>query len=142
MLGAAPWLVQAIPNLEVDAAVSRQVSEGVSILEQRRAAGTLGDVVIIHLGTNGSFTGAQFDQMMSVLQGVPRVIFVNLKVPRDWEGPDNDTLADSVKRYPNVYLVDWHDFGDAHPEFFYEDGIHLEPAGAAFYAQLIAIYTH
>jgi hypothetical protein len=138
MLGAAPSLEAAIPNLEVDASVSRQVSAGIGILSARRDAGTLGDVVIVHLGTNGTFTSGQFDEMMGILSGVQRVIFVNLKVPRDWEGEDNSVIADGVSRYPNAVLVDWHDTGDAHPEFFYDDEIHLRPEGAASYAQLIA----
>jgi peptidoglycan/LPS O-acetylase OafA/YrhL len=138
MLGAAPALEAAIPNLEVDAAVSRQVSAGIGILSARRDAGTLGDVVIIHLGTNGTFTSGQFDEMMSILSGVQRVVFVNLKMPRDWESGDNSVIADGVSRYPNAVLVDWHDTGDAHPEFFYNDEIHLRPDGAASYARLIA----
>ena len=138
MLGAVPSMTAAIPNLEVDAAVSRQVSAGIDILAARRDAGTLGDVVIIHLGTNGTFTSGQFDEMMGILSGVQRVVFVNLKVPRDWEGEDNSVIADGVSRYPNAVLVDWHDTGDAHPEFFYDDEIHLRPEGADYYAQLIA----
>ena len=138
MLGAAPSLEAAIPNLEVDASVSRQVSAGIDILSARRNAGTLGDVVIIHLGTNGTFTSGQFDQMMGVLSGVQRVVFVNLKVPRDWESGDNSVIANGVSRYPNAVLVDWHNTGDAHPEFFYDDEIHLRPDGADSYAQLIA----
>jgi peptidoglycan/LPS O-acetylase OafA/YrhL len=138
MLGAVPSMTAAIPNLEVDAAVSRQVSSGIDILAARRDAGTLGDVVIIHLGTNGTFTSGQFDDMMGILSGVQRVVFVNLKVPRDWEVEDNSVIADGVSRYPNAVLVDWHDSGDAHPEFFWDDEIHLRPEGADYYAQLIA----
>ncbi|MEK7248745.1 MAG: acyltransferase family protein [Chloroflexota bacterium] len=138
MLGAANQLAATVPNAEVDAAVSRQVSDGIAVLEARRQAGALGDVVIIHLGTNGSFTSGEFDQIMDILAGVQRVVFVNLKVPRDWEGGDNAILAEGVTRHPNALLVDWHTFAGAHPEFFYEDGIHLNPDGAAYYAQLIA----
>jgi peptidoglycan/LPS O-acetylase OafA/YrhL len=138
MLGAAPSMTAAIPNLEVDAAVSRQVSGGIDVLAARRDAGTLGDVVIIHLGTNGTFTSGQFDDMMGILSGVQRVVFVNLKVPRDWEGQDNSVIADGVSRYANAVLVDWHDTGDAHPEFFWDDEIHLRPEGADYYAQMIA----
>jgi lysophospholipase L1-like esterase len=141
MLGAASQLAAAVPNSEVDAAVSRQVSEGITVLEARREAGTLGDVVIVHLGTNGSFTGSEFDQIMGTLAGVRRAVFVNLKVPRDWEGADNAILADGVTRYSNALLVDWHTFAGAHPELFYDDNIHLNPDGALYYAQLIAGYT-
>ena len=78
---------------------------------------------------------------MGAAGGVQRVVFVNLKVPRDWESADNSVIAEGVARYLNAVLIDWHDIGDAHPEFFYDDGIHLNPDGAAYYAQLIAGYT-
>lgn len=138
MLGAAPWLSEAIPNAEIDAAVSRQVSEGIDVLEARQSAGTLGDVVIVHLGTNGSFTGAQFDRIMEIAGSVQRVVFVNLRVPRDWEAGDNAILSEGVQRYPNAVLVDWHAFAMEHPEYFYDDSIHLNPEGATYYAALIA----
>ncbi len=138
MLGAAGALAEAIPSAEIDASVSRQVSEGIAALEARAAAGTLGDVVVIHLGTNGSFTTGQFDHVMATLQTVERVVFLNLKVPRDWEGPDNAILSESVSRYPNAVLIDWHAFASDHPEYFYDDEIHLNPEGATRYASLIA----
>lgn len=138
MLGAAPQMVSAIPNLEMDAAVARQVSSGIDLLYQRRDAGALGDVVIIHLGTNGTFSPGQFDEIMSILSGVQRVVWVNLRVPRDWEAPDNNAIADGVTRYPSAVLVDWYSVANAHPEFFYDDEIHLRPEGADFYANMIA----
>jgi hypothetical protein len=38
-------------------------------------------------------------------------------------------------------LIDWHNIGGAHPEYFYEDGIHLRPDGARAYAELIRQQT-
>jgi lysophospholipase L1-like esterase len=35
-------------------------------------------------------------------------------------------------------LLDWHGYGGAHPEFFYDDGIHLRPEGADAYARFVA----
>ena len=43
-----------------------------------------------------------------------------------------------MKKYKNAVLVDWHNIAADHPEFFYDDGIHLRPEGATAYAQLIA----
>jgi lysophospholipase L1-like esterase len=138
MLGAAPELEQAIPNIGINAAEGRQVSAGIDILQTRRAAGKLGTVVLIHLGNNGTFTAKQFDQMMQVLAGVKRVVFVDVKVPRSWIGPNNTVLADGVKRYPNAVLVDWLAVSYNRPELFWSDGIHLRPEGARIYADLIA----
>ncbi len=142
MLGAASVLAPTIGNIEVDAAVGRQVSVAIEILRSLRDAGRLGDVVVVHMGNNGTFTKGQFDDMMGVLADVRRVVFVNLKVPRDWEGPNNDVLAEGVTRYPNAVLVDWHAASVDRPDFFWDDGIHLRPEGAQFYADLIASYVN
>jgi lysophospholipase L1-like esterase len=138
MLSAAPTLEQTLPNMGINAAVGRQVSAAIDILRARRAAGQLGAIVVVHLGNNGTFTARQFDEMMQVLAGVKRVVFVNVKVPRPWEGPNNTALADGVKRYPNAVLVDWHTASANRPELFWSDGIHLNPEGAKVYADLIA----
>ncbi|MCA1716276.1 MAG: acyltransferase family protein, partial [Actinobacteria bacterium] len=140
MVGAAGELVRALGNPEIDAEVSRQAPAATEILRKRRAAGQLGDVVVIHIGNNGPFSAEQFDELMRVLEGVRRVVFVNVKVPRHWEQPNNSVLADGVQRYPNAVLVDWHAASAGHPEFFVEDGHHLQIEGQRVYADLIAAH--
>jgi peptidoglycan/LPS O-acetylase OafA/YrhL len=138
MLGAASALESEIDGIVIDAAISRQVSAAITLLQQRAASGELGDVVIVHMGNNGTFTDSQFDTMMEILAGVPRVVFINDKVPRQWEAPNDAVIADGVQRYPNTVLVDWRVASSQHPDYFWNDGIHLRPAGAAAYAALIA----
>ncbi|MEE8346734.1 MAG: acyltransferase family protein [Dehalococcoidia bacterium] len=138
MLGAAPQLTQAVSGVSIDATVSRQVSAGISMLLNWRTAGQLGDVMIVQLGNNGTFTAAQFDGMMGVLSDVRLVVFVNLKVPRSWEEPNNAVLASGVARYGNAVLVDWRGASAGRYELFWDDGIHLRPEGASLYAGLIA----
>ena len=94
------------------------------------------------MGTNGVITQGHMDAIMEILKDRKRVVFINLKVPRRWEQPDNDVLASNVSKYPNAVLIDWHTIGDAHPECFYPDGIHLRPDGARAYAELIAQQTN
>ena len=138
MLGAANTLAATVGNIEVDAAVGRQVSAAIDLLRSYRDAGRIGEVVVVHMGNNGTFTSGQFDQMMEVLAGVRRVVFVNLKEPRSWEGSNNTVLAEGVARYSNAVLVDWHTASVDRPDFFWDDGIHLRPEGAQYYSQLIA----
>ena len=138
MLGAANTLAPTVGNIEVDAEVGRQVSTAIDLLRAYRDAGRLGEVVVVHMGNNGTFSASQFDQMMEVLANVRRVVFVNLKVPRSWEGSNNTVLAEGVTRYSNAVLVDWHAASVDRPDFFWSDGIHLRPEGAQYYAQLIA----
>jgi lysophospholipase L1-like esterase len=141
MVGAAEELNRALGNPAIQADVGLQATDAIAILQRRRAAGQLGDAVVVHIGTNGTFTAEQFDEMMRLLEGVPKVVFVNVKAPRPWEQPNNNMLADGVRRYPNAVLVDWHAASLSRPDFFVEDGIHLQPEGQRAYADLIAAYV-
>jgi hypothetical protein len=143
MLGAATALTDTIgvDRLYFDAQESRQFSVGVDKLQEYRDTGQLGDEVVVQLGTNGTVNPEDFDRMMDVLKNVKKVVIVNAKVPRPWEDQVNEVLADGAKRYKKTaVLVDWHTIGGEHPEFFWDDGIHLRPEGALYYAQLIAGY--
>lgn len=137
MLGAAEPLQKEIENLAfMDAAVGLYPMDAIEILRSRSAAGELGDTVVIHVGENGPFSADEFDEMMRILDG-RRAVFVNVKVPRTWEAPNNEVLAEGTGEYPNAVLVDWYAASAAHPEYFWDDGIHLRPAGAKVYADLI-----
>jgi hypothetical protein len=138
MLGAAQALEAAIDGIVIDAAISRQTSVAIDLLRARGASGQLGDVVIVHMGNNGTFSASQFETMMDVLADVPRVVFINVKVPRPWEATNDAVIDDGVQRYPNAVLVDWRGASIDRPDFFWDDGIHLRPEGAAEYAALIA----
>jgi peptidoglycan/LPS O-acetylase OafA/YrhL len=141
MLGAVGRLQKDIHGLTVvDAEVGLQVYAATDTLRYRRASGHLGDVVIVHLGNNGTFTKGQFDEIMRILSGVDRVVFINLTVPRAWEEPNNEVIAEGVERYPNAVLVDWHSASADRPELFYSDGYHLRPEGQRLYADLISSY--
>jgi peptidoglycan/LPS O-acetylase OafA/YrhL len=138
MLGAATTLAPTVGNIEVDAEVGRQVSTAIDLLRAYRDAGRLGEVVVVHMGNNGTFSANQFDQMMEILANERRVVFVNLKVPRSWEGSNNTVIAEGVARYSNTALIDWHALSVDRSDFFWSDGIHLRPEAALYYSQLIA----
>ena len=61
---------------------------------------------------------------------------INTKVPRPWESRVNGLIGDTAGKYPNIVFVDWKGQGDAHKEWFWNDGIHLRPEGAAIFAEL------
>jgi hypothetical protein len=139
MLGAAERLERDIDGrMVMDAEVGLQASAAIDILRWRRTSGQLGGVVIVHIGNNGIFTAEQFDEMMRVLAGVRRVVFVNVNVPRAWAQPNNEVLAEGVRRYPNAVLVDWYSASVDHPEYFVKDGVHLQIGGQRVYADLIS----
>jgi lysophospholipase L1-like esterase len=110
----------------------------IAVLQARRYAGELGEVVVVHIGSNGVLTAEQFDETMEALEGVRRVVFVNVNVPRPWAQPNNEVIAEGVDRYPNAVLADWYSASVDHPEYFVEDGVHLQIEGQKVYAALIA----
>ena len=128
-----------IPGVDVEAAVSEQWAAGEEELTQLKAEGRLGAEVIVALGTNGPITATDFSDMMTVLQGASRVVFVNIHVDRPWQDPNNAVLAQGAANYPVVLIADWASLAAANPEWFGPDGTHLaiDGPGADALAQLI-----
>jgi hypothetical protein len=142
LLDIQPYLQTEIPAAHIDGLVSRQFETGIGVVQAERAAGTLGTVLVVELGTNGSVTASDFDAMMQAASGAKRVVFVNINVPRSWMAPDNAVLAAGVARYPGVAeLADWNALSTGHPEWFTPDQVHLQPAGAQALATLVAQYA-
>jgi peptidoglycan/LPS O-acetylase OafA/YrhL len=138
MIQGAAALAEDLGPVRVDAAVGRHINDGIEILERRAAADKLARVVIVQLGNNGPFRAGQFDAVMAPLKEVPLVVWVNVRVPRDWEAHNNRIIASGVGKYPNARLVDWYAATEGRPELFWKDGYHPRPKGAKLYADLIA----
>ena len=141
MLDYEDPLQTSIPGINVNAAVSRQWSDGESILQTLKADGQLGADVIVGLGTNGPITDTDFDDMMAILGGASRVVFVNVHVDRPWQDPNNAVLANGAARYPNVVIADWATLAAQNPQWFGPDGTHLaiDGPGADALASLVAL---
>jgi hypothetical protein len=140
MLDAEGDLQHDIPGIEVNAAVSRQWTDGEAVLIQLKSVGFLGAVVVVALGTNGPITAADFDQMMTVLDGASRIVIVTVHVDQPWQDPVNDVLETGVKSYPRAVLADWAGLAATNPQWFGSDGTHLPIGGpgAEALAALIA----
>ncbi len=137
LLEAKAGLERLLPDAFIDAEVSRQFKELLAVAKAYRDGGTLGPMVILQLGNNGPVTSSQFDEIMDVLRGAQRVVVINVKVPRPWEAPNNEMLADGVRRWPNAVLLDWHKLGAANPQYFGDDGTHMGPTGIRVFTELI-----
>ncbi len=143
MQGARRTLSEAFLQIEVDAEMGRQVyrppvDQLVAHLQEKVASGQLGEVVVLHLGNNGAYPRESFDRILETLADRRLVIVFNVRVPRAWEDNNNRVIAEGVKRYPNAVLVDWYALTAKRPELFWNDGHHLRPEGARYYAGLIA----
>jgi hypothetical protein len=136
MLGAAENL--AGRGVTVDAAVSRQMIDYLPTVQQLAAEDRLGDIVVVHLGTNGPFSEETAATFFGALRDVPRVIVLTVHAERGWVADNNERIHSLPDRYPNVELIDWNEAVNTCPgNCLYDDGIHLPPDGRDFYAQLI-----
>jgi hypothetical protein len=135
LLGARDTMLAVFgAPLEVNADISRKWVDAVETARDYKDRHALADVVIIHGGNNGPISAGMFDDMMEQLVQVPKVIFVGVKVPRRWEGIVNDRVREGVERWDNAVMFDWKHYSKDNPEWFADDGIHLEFVGRDAYA--------
>ncbi|MEO1059516.1 MAG: hypothetical protein AAFY28_21635 [Actinomycetota bacterium] len=139
MLGAAPELQDR--GFTVDATESRAFVNGLDVLLALAEGGRLGDVVVVHLGTNGPIGDADLDRAAMALGEVPNVVFVTNDLPASYnyaEG-NNELIRALPERWPNVTVLDWANLAGMCPgDCLYDDQIHLRPVGQEYYADLVA----
>ena len=137
MLGAMNNITKMFPNSYFDAKESRALVTGISILTNLKNANKLGEVVVLHLGTNGDCANSCKENIMNILSD--KIVFWlnttnNEKV--------NTSLNELATKYDNLHIINWHDLSAGHEDWFYYDGIHLPPTGRKEYTNIIykAIY--
>jgi peptidoglycan/LPS O-acetylase OafA/YrhL len=89
--------------------------------------------VIFNIGVNGQVKEIFLTRIFDALAEVDRVVIINASVPRVWQDPNNELIAQVAARYPNVRIADWALASEDHPEYFISDGTHLTPAGVKAY---------
>lgn len=132
----APLLKEKFSNIMIDAKVSRQMRDAFAVVNQLKKANSLGDIVIIELGTNGPFPEKTITDLLGVIGKERKVLFINVRVPRPWEAIVNKTLEEIAKKHSNMSIVDWYSTSANHNEYFVKDGVHLKPEGARAFAAM------
>ncbi len=137
MLGAKTRLQSR--GFVVNATESRQFATAVSIIRNRKAAGTLPRQVIIHLGTNGYIALSDCKAIVSAAGTGRRVFLVNNRVPRVWQNANNRTLraCDAAFAPVRAMVVDWYGYSKGRSSWLYSDGLHLPPTGRTAYANFV-----
>ena len=136
MLGSAKKLTAQ--GIVVDAVKSRQVREGIQVINYYTSIDQLGDNVVIHLGTNGSTTTETFDQLIAPMANLSRVVVLTVRVPgRPYEKTNNAIITALPARYPNVTIVDWRAISNKNKSWFSGDGVHLNVSGQNAYVAAI-----
>ncbi|CAB4368497.1 unannotated protein [freshwater metagenome] len=136
MLGSAKKLTSY--GITVDASKNRQVLGALQIFNYYKSVNELGNVVVIHLGTNGITKASTFERILRPLKDVERVIVLTMRVPRHASEKINNKIINNLPAtHPNVTILDWYTLSKPHPEWFNSDGIHPNALGQDNYVALI-----
>ena len=121
----------------VDAVESRQAYDGPRLIRSRGAS--LPTNVVVHLGTNGTYPLDVCKKIVKAAGPERRVFLVTVHVPRSWEKGNNQVIRQCDAAFPSdqVHVIDWDAAVSQHPKWLWGDHIHLRPAGANAFAQLI-----
>ena len=138
ILGAEPYLKKSFPGIIIDGELGRQMYQAQDVVNQLKAEGKLGSCVIIELGSNGPFKMEEFRTLLISLGNVQQIVIINTRVPKRWQDTVNSDLAEAAAEFPQATLVDWYAASQGKDSYFYEDGVHLSPQGAEYYASLIS----
>ena len=136
MLGAAPDMFAAFPTINIDASVSRQWWDLPGVIATNLERPGLAPVVIVGLGTNGTFSSSSILSALAPL-GDRTVVLVNTYEKRSWESDVNAQLASVAAQRPHTCIADWHARAGANPGWIGFDGVHPGPAGRRAYAELV-----
>lgn len=141
LLGARDHLARMIPGIQIDAAVGRQASQGLSSVQAWQGKLSSASTVLVHLGTNGYIDEGQFRELLKALAACKLVILVNVHADRRWTEPNNELIARMAREFPNTHLVDWHLASASRPDYFVKDGIHLTRRGILAFTSQIKMAT-
>lgn len=137
-LGAAPSFKKLYKNAVIDAKISRQVCQGLDIAKKLDKKNKLGDTVIISLGTNGNFNSKTGQELINYLGEQRSIYWIDAYGKElDIQQDVNKTIRKLVKKNSNVHLIAWSKEGRKHPNWFYQDGIHLNAKGQTGFCRYV-----
>lgn len=137
LLGARLAVIEALPRVTIDAAISRQPDDIVDRVRERIRADALGPVVVIQTGTNGIPSAAELRELLIDLRDRDRVVLLNVRSTVPWMEQSNRAIDTAARGLDHVVVADWAAASAGHGEYFEADGTHLTERGRSAYARLI-----
>lgn len=139
-LAAASQLQEKLPQVSIDAAVSRSIIAGTQILREQIAAGSCRPYVVLGLTTNSMLVPEQLEEVLELVGPERRLVLVTGFGPArdDWIFDSNDVIYEFAKAHPQrVAIADWAAAIEPHTEHLSSDFVHPDSDGGAIYAQII-----
>ena len=138
MLASAGGLLDELPGIQIDAAVSRSMWAGTDIVASLAATGALRDYVVVGLGTNGPVGADELQQVYDAIGPDRTLVLVTAFAPRNWIDGVNAELASFTASHPRVVVADWSHAIAPHLDYLAGDQIHPGPTGGQVYADTVA----
>ena len=146
-LRAQDYLIKAIPGIQIDAVVSRQLENGMKVFETDISNKVLLKNVVIALGTN---TVSNYKELLDqYVEKLPKGRRLILVTPYDGRYA-NDQSSESVqtrlyqlelaKKYDFITIADWYQVAVENPNIWVgTDSVHfnMETNGGELYAQTV-----
>jgi len=131
MVDVEPSLEAAVPGIAVNAAVSRQVDQGITLIAQLKAAGGLHESVVFALGTNGTFSQSEFDLLTQLTAGRHLVVVTAHCGHCGWTNSNNAMVRANCTVANHCTVADWYSLAQGHPAWFVDgaDGVHMPIGG-------------
>lgn len=150
-LRASEWLKQAMPEAQVDAAVSRNLASGLEVYQTDISNKVLLENVVLALGAN---TVDNYESLLNqFIAKLPKGHRLILVTPYDGRtAHDGTSIAvktrqyelELAKKYDYVFVADWYQVAIEHPEIWYgTDYVHFGSEsttitkGGELYAQTV-----
>jgi peptidoglycan/LPS O-acetylase OafA/YrhL/lysophospholipase L1-like esterase len=131
----------------VDARESIQFDAFVPQIAALVEGGTVPELMVIALGTNGNINDDDVQELFTALAPIPNVIVLTVHVDRSWTADNNELIRTLPAEYPNVQVLNWDVLASECATWaaqqnmpgncFASDGFHLSADGADYYTELI-----
>ena len=108
------------------------------MLDRLRQEWALGEVVVLHLGTNSLIPEARMREVLQGLADRRLVVLVTPHAPRPWITPNRALLQRLAGEHHNVRVVDWAAMVEDAPGHVVSDGVHPSAAGMHALARQLA----
>lgn len=132
-------LQDVIPGAVVQGRVGRQVTEVPGIINSLKSQGQLAHNVLLNIGTNGTITNDQAEQVVKLIGKDRQIFWVTAHVPtQSWQNQVNAQIAKTAKQHANVHVIDWHGRAQNQSGWFAADNVHPNSTGNRQLTNLIA----
>ncbi|WP_087842754.1 acyltransferase family protein [Lactiplantibacillus plantarum] len=139
LLDVSSDLQDVIPGTVVQGRVGRQVTEVPGIINSLKSQGQLAHNVLLNIGTNGTITDDQAEQVVKLIGKDRQIFWVTAHVPtQSWQNQVNAQIAKTAKKHANVHVIDWHGRAQNQSGWFADDNVHPNTTGNRQLTNLIA----